>query len=43
DLVFDYELLDEENASNENIEEVLTFDNIDENEYEEVEVDNVWE
>ncbi|CAG8774403.1 31999_t:CDS:2, partial [Racocetra persica] len=43
DLVFDYELLDEENASNENTEEVLTFDNIDGDEYEEVEVDNVWE
>jgi len=43
DLVFDYELLDEENANNENLEEVLNFDSIDGDEYEEVEFDNVWE
>ncbi|CAG8435399.1 7889_t:CDS:2 [Scutellospora calospora] len=40
DLVFDYELLDEENASNENTKEVLTFDNINRDKYEEVEVNN---
>ncbi|CAG8783430.1 6983_t:CDS:1, partial [Gigaspora margarita] len=43
DLVFDYELLDEMNTNNEPSEEVLNLDNIDKDEYEEVEFDNVWE
>ncbi|CAG8691584.1 672_t:CDS:2 [Cetraspora pellucida] len=34
DLVFDYELLNEKNANNENLKK---------NKYEEVEFDNVWE
>ncbi|CAG8524634.1 20792_t:CDS:2 [Gigaspora rosea] len=40
DLVFDYELLDEMNTNNEPLEKVLNLDNIDGDEYEEVEFDN---
>jgi hypothetical protein len=44
DIVFDYELLNE-NLTGENDEnsEVMNFDNIDGEEYEEVGGDNIWE
>ncbi|CAG8761700.1 37776_t:CDS:2 [Gigaspora margarita] len=40
-LVFDYELLDEINTNNKPLEEVLNLDNIDGDEYKEVEFNNI--